>query len=153
MLHSSTPVAIRIASIANFGKYPVFTQGAGRLQATGNGPLVGQRLAADPVGKKGGCDAVALGRPGDALARDLDDARAVGQRNQREGNIGREMAADDLQVAITARRKLIQSKPMIPMLKHIVASETGDEQWLQIRPPLLPLASEDAQTVLTSLAA
>jgi 4-hydroxy-tetrahydrodipicolinate synthase len=62
-------------------------------------------------------------------------------------------AADDMQAAITARRELIQSKPMIPMLKHIVAEHTGDPGWLRVRPPLLELAAEDAQTVLTSLAA
>jgi len=62
-------------------------------------------------------------------------------------------AADEMQAAITARRELIQSKPMIPMLKHIVARHTGDPGWLRVRPPLLELAAEDAQTVLTSLAA
>jgi len=62
-------------------------------------------------------------------------------------------AADAMQAAITARRELIQSKPMIPMLKHIVAQQTGDPGWLRVRPPLLELAAADAQTVLTSLAA
>ena len=65
----------------------------------------------------------------------------------------RDDAADDRQAAITARRELIQSKPMIPMLKHIVAQQTGDPGWLRVRPPLLELAAEDAQSVLTSLAA
>jgi len=65
----------------------------------------------------------------------------------------RSAAADELQAAITARRELIQSKPMIPMLKRIVAQQTGDPGWLRVRPPLLELAAEDAQTVLTSLAA
>ncbi len=62
-------------------------------------------------------------------------------------------AADGMQAAITARRELIQSKPMIPMLKHIVAQRTGDPGWLRVRPPLVELAAADAQTVLTSLAA
>jgi 4-hydroxy-tetrahydrodipicolinate synthase len=59
--------------------------------------------------------------------------------------------ADAMQQAITRRRELIQDKPMIPMLKHIVANETGDAGWLRLRPPLVELAAEDAQTVIVSL--
>jgi len=59
--------------------------------------------------------------------------------------------ADTMQQAITARRNLIQSKPMIPMLKQIVARATGDSGWLRQRPPLVELAAEDAQTVIASL--
>jgi 4-hydroxy-tetrahydrodipicolinate synthase len=59
--------------------------------------------------------------------------------------------ADAMQQVITERRKLIQNKPMIPMLKHIVANETGDAGWLRLRPPLVELTAEDAQTVIASL--
>ncbi|MFT5390729.1 MAG: 4-hydroxy-tetrahydrodipicolinate synthase [Gammaproteobacteria bacterium] len=60
--------------------------------------------------------------------------------------------ADDLQAEITAMRLLVQSKPMIPMLKHLVATSRADAGWTAVRPPFTDLAQADARTVIDQLA-
>jgi len=59
--------------------------------------------------------------------------------------------AEALQAEVTAIRERIQSVPMIPMLKRIVAHYRGDESWSRIRPPFLPLDAGTAQRVIASL--
>ena len=59
--------------------------------------------------------------------------------------------ADDLQAEITAVRKTIQARPMIPMLKAIVAHFTGDPGWAKVRPPFLPLEAAEAQAGIAEL--
>lgn len=59
--------------------------------------------------------------------------------------------ADDLQAAITRRRKLIQSYPMIPALKQITAARAGDPGWGAMRPPLLPLSAAETTKLLAEL--
>jgi 4-hydroxy-tetrahydrodipicolinate synthase len=48
------------------------------------------------------------------------------------------------QKVLSATRKAVISVPLIPGLKALVARNTGDERWLNIRPPHLKLT--DAQT-------
>ncbi len=47
--------------------------------------------------------------------------------------------AEALQAGIAAMRKCIQSRPMIPALKHLVAGYRGDPQWEAVRPPFQAL--------------
>jgi 4-hydroxy-tetrahydrodipicolinate synthase len=44
--------------------------------------------------------------------------------------------ADELQARVTAFRQVVQSQPMIPMLKQIVAHYRDDATWTAVRPPL-----------------
>lgn len=62
-----------------------------------------------------------------------------------------EDTADDLQAEITAMRQTIQARPMIPMLKAIVAHFTGDPGWARVRPPFLPLDQAEAQAGIQEL--
>lgn len=59
--------------------------------------------------------------------------------------------ADDLQAEITAVRTTIQARPMIPMLKAIVAHFTNDPGWAKVRPPFLPLDAAEAQAGIAEL--
>ena len=60
--------------------------------------------------------------------------------------------ADALQDEITAFRKTIQARPMIPMLKAIVAHYNNDPGWVRQRPPFLPLDAAEAQAGIAELA-
>jgi 4-hydroxy-tetrahydrodipicolinate synthase len=62
-----------------------------------------------------------------------------------------EDTADDLQAEITAMRQTIQARPMIPMLKAIVAHFTGDPGWARVRPPFLPLDQAEARAGIQEL--
>ena len=66
--------------------------------------------------------------------------RAVYDAWQGEGD------AESLQAKISAHRKVFQSRPMIPMLKHILSRELNQPAWSRVRPPLVALdgASGDA---------
>ena len=58
--------------------------------------------------------------------------------------------ADDaaaLQVPVTAIREAIQAQPLVPMLKHLVATARGDDAWLRVRPPLAALPAADCAAV------
>jgi 4-hydroxy-tetrahydrodipicolinate synthase len=59
--------------------------------------------------------------------------------------------ADALQAEITNMRKTVQSKPMIPMLKRIIAHYSGDESWAPVRPPHLNLSESLAREVIDEL--
>jgi len=59
--------------------------------------------------------------------------------------------ADDLQAQITALRMAVQARPLIPMLKAIVAHYRNDPGWRSIRPPFLPLDATEAQAGITEL--
>ena len=59
--------------------------------------------------------------------------------------------ADELQGEITAVRKSIQARPMIPMLKSIVAHFGNDPGWTNIRPPFLPLDEAQARAGIDEL--
>lgn len=59
--------------------------------------------------------------------------------------------ADEIQQKITAVRKVIQSYPMIPALKTIVADHLGEPDWLRVRPPLTPLDEGSQSRLLEEL--
>jgi 4-hydroxy-tetrahydrodipicolinate synthase len=59
--------------------------------------------------------------------------------------------ADALQADITALRETIQAYPMIPALKAVIASHRADPAWAAVRPPLLDLASGQANALLDAL--
>ena len=61
--------------------------------------------------------------------------------------------AEGLQAQITAHRMALQSRPMIPMLKHILASELGQPAWSRVRPPLVALAADSGEAARADLAA
>ena len=56
-----------------------------------------------------------------------------------------------LQSAITRRRQIIQTQPMIPALKSIIATITGDENWRRVRPPLEPLSASQTNNLIEAL--
>lgn len=59
--------------------------------------------------------------------------------------------ADALQAEITAIRLTIQSRPLIPFLKQIVAHFTGDKGWLRLRTPFLQMDAGEAQAGIDEL--
>lgn len=59
--------------------------------------------------------------------------------------------AVDLQAEITAVRATIQARPMIPMLKAIVAHYRNDPGWARVRPPFLPLDADEAKAGIAEL--
>lgn len=59
--------------------------------------------------------------------------------------------ADAKQEAISALRKAIQSYPMIPMLKALVAHFRDDPDWAQMRPPFLPMSADEAKAAVAAV--
>ncbi len=51
--------------------------------------------------------------------------------------------ADAFQADITATRKVVQSVPMIPALKAIIAQYGDDPEYVTVRPPLIELSQEE----------
>ncbi len=51
-------------------------------------------------------------------------------------------AGEQAQLTLAATRKAVTSVPLIPGLKALVARNTGDPAWTCIRPPHLPLTTE-----------
>jgi 4-hydroxy-tetrahydrodipicolinate synthase len=51
------------------------------------------------------------------------------------------------QAVLTATRRAVTSVPLIPALKALVARNTGDARWLNIRPPHLRLTEAQAATL------
>ena len=60
--------------------------------------------------------------------------------------------AEKLQADISALRKSIQSFPMIPVLKALVAHYRQDTQWRQLRPPFEALDDVEAKRAVSKLA-
>jgi 4-hydroxy-tetrahydrodipicolinate synthase len=63
----------------------------------------------------------------------------------------RSAEADRLQSGITTTRKIVQKQPMIPALKAAVAHFGNDPQWKTCRPPLVELAREQEETLISEL--
>ena len=58
---------------------------------------------------------------------------------------------EGLQRELSAQRLAIQSQPLVPALKAILASETGDPSWLPLRPPLTGLDAGAREALLAEL--
>ncbi len=54
------------------------------------------------------------------------------------------------QEVLSATRKAVISVPLIPALKTLVARNTGDTQWLNIRPPHLKLTEAQTKALFTA---
>jgi 4-hydroxy-tetrahydrodipicolinate synthase len=48
-------------------------------------------------------------------------------------------------------RKVLQLRPMIPVMKHLIADEHSDPAWRRVRPPLLPLPNVEASALQSEL--
>ena len=59
--------------------------------------------------------------------------------------------AASLQEQVTAQRKALQTAPMIPGLKHILAEAQGDPAWSRVRPPLVALSEAAAGDLRAAL--
>ncbi|MGI9422595.1 MAG: dihydrodipicolinate synthase family protein [Hyphomicrobiaceae bacterium] len=75
---------------------------------------------------------------GKAMRRVFDDWRAD--------------EADSRQADVSALRKTVQSFPMIPVLKSIVAHYRQDVQWRELRPPFEAISDELARRAIITLA-
>ncbi len=60
--------------------------------------------------------------------------------------------ADTMQAALTATRATIEERPLIPMLKAIVAHFRRDPGWNRMPPPFLPIEEAEVQATITKLA-
>jgi len=59
--------------------------------------------------------------------------------------------AVEAQAQLDAVREIVQSYPMIPALKAIVANYGNDSAWETVRPPLVSLGSEQKESLMKSL--
>ncbi|MCW8836471.1 MAG: dihydrodipicolinate synthase family protein [Rhodospirillales bacterium] len=50
-------------------------------------------------------------------------------------------------------RKVIADRPLIPGLKEVMARHTGNAQWRNMRPPMLPMANNEAIALMKDLEA
>jgi 4-hydroxy-tetrahydrodipicolinate synthase len=60
--------------------------------------------------------------------------------------------ADDLQRQLSAVRKAINAFPLVAALKEIMARQSGDKDWRNIRPPLMALNDAEAAELFNRLA-
>jgi 4-hydroxy-tetrahydrodipicolinate synthase len=58
-----------------------------------------------------------------------------------------------LQDAVIEVRQLLQRRPMIPAMKHLVAAARQDPGWQRMRPPLLTLPAAEGEALQAELAA
>jgi 4-hydroxy-tetrahydrodipicolinate synthase len=56
------------------------------------------------------------------------------------------------QDALTAVRKVLQLRPLIPVMKHLLADRRQDPAWRRVRPPFLPLPDVEAEALESELA-
>jgi len=75
------------------------------------------------------------------LARQVYDAHAT----------GRDEEAQALQQSLSALRAAIETYPMIPALKALMANLTSDEEWRNLRPPLSGLDGEPEKQLLSGV--
>jgi 4-hydroxy-tetrahydrodipicolinate synthase len=75
------------------------------------------------------------------LARRVHDAHTSGRDDE----------AKVLQERLTHLRASIESYPVIPALKQLMADLTGDEEWRNIRPPLSRLDERRTKDLLSSI--
>jgi 4-hydroxy-tetrahydrodipicolinate synthase len=60
--------------------------------------------------------------------------------------------AEAIQAEISALRTTIQSFPVIPTLKALIAHYRQDPGWAEVRPPFVPLPKAEAERAVTTLA-
>jgi 4-hydroxy-tetrahydrodipicolinate synthase len=60
--------------------------------------------------------------------------------------------AEEQQEQLTAVRKVLQLRPMIPVMKHLIADAQSDSAWRRVRPPLLPLPDVEGSALASELA-
>jgi 4-hydroxy-tetrahydrodipicolinate synthase len=60
--------------------------------------------------------------------------------------------AEQLQVEADVYRSATRDYAAIPALKHIMATRTGDANWLNLRPPLVNLGAAEAEAMLAKFA-
>jgi 4-hydroxy-tetrahydrodipicolinate synthase len=75
------------------------------------------------------------------LARQVYDAHASGRNDE----------AQALQESLSALRASLETYPMIPALKALMANLTGDGEWRNLRPPLSGLDEEPEKQLLTDV--
>lgn len=75
-----------------------------------------------------------------SLAREVYDAHAAAQED-----------ADMLQERLTELRATIEAYPLIPGLKHLMQHHTSEENWSNLRPPLVGLSEKQAYDLLARL--
>jgi 4-hydroxy-tetrahydrodipicolinate synthase len=56
--------------------------------------------------------------------------------------------ADEYQAEVDRRSPIVRKYPLIPALKSIVAEETKEPAWRNVRPPLVPLSVEQGETLI-----
>jgi 4-hydroxy-tetrahydrodipicolinate synthase len=76
------------------------------------------------------------------IASDL--AQAVYSEFRANGDSGN---VAELQKPLEAVRKIISGYPLVPSLKAMVARNTGDDAWLNMRPPIMPMGAEQTQAL------
>ena len=59
--------------------------------------------------------------------------------------------AQSLQAKAVGVRKVLQSVPMLPALKAVIANFAGDEAWATVRPPLVELSTQEHASVVAAL--
>ena len=64
---------------------------------------------------------------------------------------GKDDEAEDLQERLTQLRASIEAYPVIPALKQLMARLTGDEEWLNIRPPLSSLDEKRTNDLISNV--
>ena len=57
------------------------------------------------------------------------------------------------QEALSGVRKILQLRPMIPVMKHLLADALREPDWRYVRPPLLPLPDVEAAALESELRA
>jgi 4-hydroxy-tetrahydrodipicolinate synthase len=58
---------------------------------------------------------------------------------------------EERQAQVSAVRSLLQSFPMIPALKHVIANWSDPQGWQAVRPPLTLLPPEQADALVVKL--
>jgi 4-hydroxy-tetrahydrodipicolinate synthase len=58
--------------------------------------------------------------------------------------------ADEAQVLLTALRKFIAGVPLIPGLKALVARQTSEAAWTNMRPPNVALSADSAKLLFAA---
>ena len=56
--------------------------------------------------------------------------------------------ADEYQAEVDRRSAIVRKYPIIPALKSIVAEETKEPAWRNVRPPLVPLSVAQGETLI-----